>query len=44
LIASRHLPATVPAPFQEPLRKDWIAGSLGFAVAAGVAYALSLFG
>ena len=25
------------------LRKDWIAGSLGFAAAAGMAYALSLF-
>ena len=25
------------------LRKDWIAGALGFAAAAGMAYALSLF-
>jgi fumarate reductase subunit D len=25
------------------LRKDWIAGSLGFAAAAGMAFALSLF-
>ena len=26
------------------LRKDWIAGALGFAAAAGMAYALSLMG